>query len=92
MCTTKALERVSVLDNVYLPDLKISCKINRNLEWGYVAANICLLILIKSVVVINLITAKSFHASHHIITAHIIRHPCVSHRHIYHGGSTVCCL
>lgn len=31
----------------------------------------CLLILIKIVVVINLITAKSFHGLGHIITAHI---------------------
>lgn len=30
----------------------------------------CLLILVKSVVVINLITAKSFHGLDHIIVAH----------------------
>lgn len=60
----------------------------------------CLLILVKSVVVINLIVAKLFHGLDHIITAHILRwipkmHFCISfnsHRHIYLGGSTVCCL
>lgn len=53
----------------------------------------CLLILVKSVVVINLITAKSFHGLDHIIVAHSLRsaqtiHPCVrfeSCRHIYRG-------
>lgn len=34
---------------------------------------ICLLIPVKCVVMINLITAKSFHGLDHIITAHIVR-------------------
>lgn len=34
---------------------------------------ICLTVLVKTVVVINPITAKSFHGLDHIITAHILR-------------------
>lgn len=56
------------MDNGYLPDLKLSCKINGIWKEDNTEL-ICLLILVKPALAINLITAQSFHGLDGVIAA-----------------------